>query len=194
MIQLVRRMGTWGPASCALPSRESCPHSWFYALLSWLQFNRSKARQRAWERHLGLGHCQHPPQREEHQPALEIPSARPWEQADGSSPMALNALCSQSRSDRPRTHSETSLCSSLKTVFFSLRSRPGATTHLDFAFLGVFLPNYSALLHRKVPASASFHLDNNFSQCQKHPPIMLKEKRWVRAMPASPEDYTSYPR
>lgn len=97
-----------------------------------------------------------------YQPALKIPSAHPWEQADGSSPMALNVLCSQSRPDRPGTHSETSLCSPLKTVFFSLRSRPGATSHLDFAFPGVFLPNYSALLHRKVPASASFHLDNNF--------------------------------
>lgn len=35
-----------------------------------------------------------------YQPALEIPSACPWEQTDGSSPMALNALCSQSRPDR----------------------------------------------------------------------------------------------
>lgn len=35
-----------------------------------------------------------------YQPALEIPSARPWEQVDGSSAMALNAPCSQSRPDR----------------------------------------------------------------------------------------------
>lgn len=50
-----------------------------------------------------------------------------------------------------------------KLSFFSLRSRDGATTYLNFAFPGIFLPNYSALLlHWKIPASASFYLDNNF--------------------------------
>lgn len=111
----------------------------------------------------GLAAVSSPQGERSSQPALEIPSAYPWEQADGSSATALNALCSQSGPDRQATCSETSLCSPLNTVFFFLRSRHVPTSPLDFAFPGVFLPNYSALpLHWKVLASASFHLDNNF--------------------------------